>query len=99
LPVRGLVTGEDVKAGRPAPDLIHAAMALADVDDPGSVLVAGDTVADLEAAARAQVGCCVGVLSGAHSRDRLESRPHTVILESIAYLPEWLRSHESVVPR
>jgi len=98
LPIRGLITGEDVQAGRPAPDLIHGAMALAGVDDPGSVLVVGDTVSDLESAARARVGWGVGVLSGAHARERLESRPYTVILESIAHVPEWLTSHEAIVP-
>ncbi|GMV04706.1 MAG: phosphonoacetaldehyde hydrolase [Gemmatimonadota bacterium] len=88
--LRGLITGDDVSRGRPAPDLIRAAMALTDIGDPRAVLVAGDTTADLEAAAAAGVGWNVGVLSGAHGRDALASRPHTVILESLADLPAWL---------
>lgn len=86
----GVISGDDVKKGRPAPDLIHAAMELAKVEDPGAVLAVGDTTADLEAAARAGVGWSVGVLTGAHSRARLEPYPHSVILESVADLPGWL---------
>ena len=90
LAVAGVVTGDDVVRGRPAPDLIQAAMKLASVDDAASVLVVGDTVADLQAAASAEAGWAVGVLTGAHSRQQLEAVRHSVILESIAVLPDWL---------
>ncbi|GMR12860.1 MAG: phosphonatase-like hydrolase [Gemmatimonadota bacterium] len=86
----GVVTGDDVERGRPAPDLIHAAMALTGEDESASVLVVGDTISDLEAAARAEAGWSVGVLSGAHTRSQLQSCPHSVILESVAELPCWL---------
>ncbi len=65
-------------------------MALAGVDDRASVLVVGDTVSDLEAAARAQAGWSVGVLSGADTRVQLESCPHSAIPESVVELPRWL---------
>ena len=90
----GVISGDDVIKGRPAPDLIHAAMELAKVEDPGAVLVVGDTTADLEAAAQAGVGLSVGVLTGAHSRARLEPYPHSAILESVADLPRWLSHAE-----
>jgi phosphonatase-like hydrolase len=88
--VRGVLTGDDVERGRPAPDLIHAAMALAGTNEPASVLVVGDTIPDLEAAAHANAGWIVGVLSGAHSRGQLETCRHSVLLESVAELPDWL---------
>ncbi len=91
LGLAGVLTGDDVAWGRPAPDLILAAMQEAGTTDASSVVVVGDTVSDLEAAAAAGVGWSVGVLSGAHSRSQLESRPHSVILESVADLPDWLR--------
>jgi len=93
----GFVSGDDVSAGRPAPDLIWAAMRLAGVEDPGVVLVVGDTTADLEAAARAEAGWSVGVCSGAHTRARLESYPHSVILESVAELPKWLAANGTLL--
>lgn len=86
----GVVTGDDVRRGRPAPDLIHSAMALAGVEDPRLVVAIGDTCSDLEAAAAAKVGWSIGVLSGAHSRSQLEEYPHSAILESVRTLPRWL---------
>lgn len=89
-PLGRVITGDDVSKGRPAPDLIHSAMALVGEKDPGAVMAVGDTVSDLEAAARADAGWVVGVLTGAHSRAQLEGQPHSVILQSIAELPGWL---------
>jgi len=86
----GIVTSEDIIRGRPAPDLIHAAMALVSEDNAASVLVVGDTISDLEAAACAGVGWSVGVLTGAHNREQLEGVPHSAILESIVQVPGWL---------
>ncbi len=86
----GVVTGDDVARGRPAPDLIHAAMALVSLGDAASVLVVGDTTSDLEAAAVAEVGWSVGVLTGAHTREQLGSVPHSAILESVVRVPSWL---------
>jgi phosphonatase-like hydrolase len=90
LGLEGMVSGDDVRRGRPAPDLIRAAMRLAKVSDPDSVLVVGDTAADLEAAAVAGAGWNVGVLTGGQPRSRLEAHPHSVILESVRDLPGWL---------
>lgn len=92
----GVVTGDDVARGRPAPDLIEAAMALAHVSDPRCVLAVGDTTADLDAATAAGVGWTVGVLSGAHGREHLELHPHSVLLESVADLPRWLQEAGAV---
>jgi phosphonatase-like hydrolase len=89
--VDGLVTADDVRHGRPDPEIIHRAMALAAVTDPGRVLVAGDTMADLECGERAKAGCVIGVLSGAHTYEQLRSARCTAILDSIADLPAWMR--------
>jgi phosphonatase-like hydrolase len=92
LPLSGVVTGDDVSRGRPAPDLIYAAMRHTGIDDRGSVVAVGDTTSDLEAAAAAGVGWSIGVLSGAHTRTELEARPHSAILESVGELPSWLEA-------
>lgn len=96
--ITGLVTGDDVARGRPAPDLIHAAMRMAGVTDPKAVLVAGDTASDLDASAAAEVGWSVGVLSGAHSRAQLEAHRHSVILENVGALPGWLTKIGALSP-
>jgi phosphonatase-like hydrolase len=73
----------DVGRGRPAPDLILAAMARLGVPDPRAVAVVGDTVSDLEAGTRAGARAVVGVLSGAHDEATLSRAPHTAIVPDV----------------
>lgn len=94
--VSAVVTDDDVARGRPEPDLILRAMALTGIDDPATVLVAGDTAADLVAASRANAGIVIAVSSGAHSKAELALHPHTALLDSIADLPAWCRSRSGV---
>lgn len=82
-----VVCGDEVAAGRPAPDLILRAMALAGVDEAGRVASVGDTALDLQAGAAAGVGWNIGVWSGAHDRPRLAAAPHTHLCASVADLP------------
>ncbi len=88
--VDAIVCGDDVANGRPAPDLIFAAMKAVDVHDAVSVANVGDTVRDLQAAHNAGVKWNIGVLSGAHSRSKLQNAPHTHLIESVAQLPDLL---------
>jgi phosphoglycolate phosphatase len=81
-----VVTTSHVRAGRPAPYLIHHAMELTGVTDVRAVLAAGDTAVDLLAAHNAGV-IGVGVLTGALSRPQLAEYPHDHILQSVAALP------------
>jgi phosphoglycolate phosphatase len=76
----------DVGRGRPAPDLVLGAMARLGIDDPGAVVVAGDTVSDLEAGTAAHAGAVVGVLTGAHDEATLAVAPHTAIIPDITGL-------------
>jgi phosphonatase-like hydrolase len=86
--VDGVVCGDAVERGRPAPDLIHEAMKRAGVDDPLDVANVGDTSLDLLAGRNAQVRWNIGVLSGAHDRQELEQAPHTHLIGSVAELLE-----------
>jgi phosphonatase-like hydrolase len=76
----------DVGRGRPAPDLVLGAMARLGIDEPGAVVVVGDTVSDLEAGTAARAGAVVGVLTGAHDEATLCAAPHTAILSDITGL-------------
>ncbi len=93
----GLVAADEVQHGRPAPDLIHESMRRVGEYDPLAVLTAGDTVSDLLAAVAAGVGWNVGVLTGAHFREKMEAQPHSVILESLGDLPRWLEEVGALV--
>lgn len=54
--------------------------------DARQVANVGDTVLDLQTGHRAGVRWNIGVLSGAHGRERLEQALHTHILPSVAEL-------------
>lgn len=71
------VASDEVEHGRPAPDLIQAAMRSAGVADPARVGAAGDTPSDLEAASAAGCSVVVGLGCGTHTLDELSRAPHT----------------------
>lgn len=90
--VDAVVCGDDVMQGRPAPYLIFRAMESTGANSVHRVANIGDTTLDLQAGYHAGVRWNVGVLSGAHKRDSLESTPHTHIIPSIDELPSlWAR--------
>lgn len=82
-----VVAGDEVAAGRPAPDLIRRAMTLTGVTDAAAVANIGDTTLDLAAGAAAGAGWNIGVWSGAHDRARLRTAPHTHLCASVAEVP------------
>ncbi|AZQ75874.1 HAD family hydrolase [Streptomyces luteoverticillatus] len=68
--IRDATSADDVDASKPAPDPVRQALEDADVP-PERALFVGDTVWDVEAARRAEVGC-VALLSGGIGRAELE---------------------------
>jgi phosphonatase-like hydrolase len=85
--VDAVVCGDEVRQGRPAPYLIFRAMEAARAASVHRVMNVGDTELDLQAGWSAGVAWNVGVLSGAHPRERLQRAPHTHLIESVASLP------------
>lgn len=85
--VDAVVCGDDVPQGRPAPYLIFRAMEKTSASSVHRVANIGDTVLDLQAGYNAGVRWNIGVLSGAHDRQTLQSAPHTHLLPSVAELP------------
>ena len=83
VPVDAIVCGDEVIAPPPAPYAVHHAMELTGTLDVRQVLVAGDSLALLEAGRAAGAGWVVGVLSGAARRPELEGGPHDAILSDV----------------
>lgn len=81
-----VVTASEVPAGRPAPHMIHRAMEKTGVFDVRTVLAAGDTIADIQAAHNAGA-IPVAVLTGALSKDEFATEPGVTILDSVAEVP------------
>ncbi len=73
--------------GHPAPDLLLEAILALRIDSVAQVAIVGDTAADLEAGNRAGAGLVIGVLTGAHDRERLTATPHTHLVDSVADVP------------
>lgn len=84
--IDGLVTADDVINGRPQPDMIHKAMELCGIKDPGEVLKAGDSTIDIEEGKNAHCGLTIGVLTGAQNEGQLKTAQPDHILPSLASL-------------
>lgn len=76
------IASDEVERGRPHPDLILRAMALANVADSHMVAKIGDTPADVAQGLAAECGCVVGVTYGTHRRDQL-ARPGVHIIDRL----------------
>lgn len=68
-----LVGSDEVANGRPAPDLIHEAMARLGRTDPSAIAYAGDTPVDIRSGLNADCGLVYGLTCGAHERAELEA--------------------------
>lgn len=80
------VASDEVNRGRPHPDLIFRAMALAGVPFASDVIKIGDTPSDVQEGLTAGCGRVFGVTYGTHQRDELTA-PGVEIIDSLAELP------------
>jgi HAD superfamily hydrolase (TIGR01509 family) len=81
-------TSADVESTKPAPDLVHAAMARVD-SDPADAVMVGDTPWDVKAAAGAEVAT-LAVVTGGFSEAELREAGAAAVYESVADLQEQL---------
>jgi phosphonatase-like hydrolase len=84
------VCSDEVRRGRPHPDMIETLMALLEIADPKQVAKVGDTPSDLEEGHRAGCGLVVGVTDGTHTRLQLEPFPHHHLIKTVADFPKLL---------
>lgn len=83
-----LVTADDVKNSRPAPDMILVAMEKLGVSDAGKVAKIGDSVVDIEEGKNAGCGLNLGVTTGAQTKDQLIDGKPDYILDSLLEIKE-----------
>ena len=84
----GWTTSGDVESTKPAPDLVHAAMARVD-GDPADAVMVGDTPWDVKAAAAADVAT-LAVMTGGFSEAELRAAGAAGVFESVAELRDRL---------
>ncbi len=85
-----VVYASEVAQGRPAPYMIFRAMEATGVLDVATVLVAGDTVVDLQSAVNAAAGWRIGVLTGALTGQELRGHGESHILGGVRDIPQLL---------
>jgi phosphonatase-like hydrolase len=81
------ICSDEVRRGRPHPDMILALMARFGFNDPRRVAKVGDTPADLQEGENAGCGLVVAVTSGTHGRQELAPFHHTELIETVADFP------------
>jgi phosphonatase-like hydrolase len=89
-----LITATDVRQSRPHPDMILLAMQRAGITDAREVAKVGDSVIDIEEGMNAGASLNIGITTGAHTREQLESaKPNYIIdnlIEVLPLIPEFL---------
>jgi phosphonatase-like hydrolase len=88
------ISSSDVSVGRPAPFMIFRTMEAAGICNVREVMNVGDTPLDLQAGTNAGVRDVIGVLTGLHTKERLERERHTALLPSVADLPKWISERD-----
>jgi phosphonatase-like hydrolase len=83
-----LVTATDVEHSRPYPDMIWLAMKQFGISDAREVAKVGDSIIDIEEGVNAGCSLNIGITTGAHTRQQLESvKPDYVIDNLLELLP------------
>jgi len=85
-----IISSDEVKRGRPHPDMIQAIMNGLNIKNPASVAKVGDTEVDVEEGRQAGCGLVVSVTTGAYTRKKLEQYHPDHIIDSLSELPNLL---------
>lgn len=83
-----LVTADDVPRSRPAPDMIRLAMERMGIADARQVAKVGDSIIDIEEGKAAGCGLTLGVTTGAHTAEQLESAGPDFVIDSLSEIVE-----------
>lgn len=85
-----LVTADMVPASRPYPDMIYFAMKYFNIQEKLHVVKVGDSIVDIEEGKQAGIGTTIGITTGAHTYEQLQSANPTLIIDQLASLEEVL---------
>jgi len=77
------VTSDEVKHGRPYPDMIQKAMAEFKISNSAQVTKVGDTPSDLMEGMNANCGNVIGITWGAYKREELEMEKYTHLVDDL----------------
>jgi phosphonatase-like hydrolase len=81
--IDGYIASDEVKKGRPHPDMIQLAMKREKIEYAHKVMKVGDTISDLFEGYSAGCAWNIAVLTGAQTYDDLYTAPYTQILNNL----------------
>ena len=82
----GLVTSTDVRKNRPEPDMILFAMERFNVQNGREIIKVGDSIIDIEEGQNAGCLLNIGITTGAHTKEQLESAAPDYIIDNLLEL-------------
>ena len=82
------VTSDEVKNGRPHPDMIFEAMKIAGIKSAQEVAKVGDTISDLKEGTSAGCKFVIGITTGAYTRKELAKEKHTHLIDDLMEVTE-----------
>jgi phosphonatase-like hydrolase len=78
-----LITSNDVEKNRPDPEMIDLAMDIYGIKDAKTVIKVGDSIIDFEEGQNAGCGLNIGITTGAHSFQQLQSANPDYIINNL----------------
>lgn len=81
-----LVTASDVTRNRPYPDMIRYAMKQSGITDASRVIKIGDSIIDIEEGKNAGCALSIGITTGAHTHEQMQSANPDYILNDLSEL-------------
>jgi phosphonatase-like hydrolase len=84
--IDGLVTASDVNNNRPKPDMIVLAMERFQITNPLEVIKVGDSTIDIEEGRNAGCKYNIGITTGAHTKEQLQTVNPDFILDNLLEL-------------
>lgn len=81
-----LITASDVSNSRPAPDMIQLAYRKFQLTNGNETIKVGDSIIDIEEGRNAGCRLCIGITTGAHTREQLLSAHPDAIIDHLLQL-------------
>ena len=88
------ICSDEVRYGRPHPDMIKTLITDLGISDPERVLKVGDTEVDVQEGRNAGCGIVVSVTTGAYTRKQLEGYDPDFIIDDLRELLSIVESHK-----
>lgn len=95
--IDALVTASDVPQNRPHPDMINLAIQNFGIKSPLSVVKVGDSIIDIQEGQNAGCGLSIGITTGAHTYEQLNSANPQYIINDLLELVTVIERYNATI--